>query len=310
MVVILITGLYLIPKAQTSDYDKRLRSNMATKIPTIDGNMGTEWSDARDNTKTVGSIPSDVHIYIKNTATTLYIAMKIQDDYDTDDKLYLNFDEENDETYKVLEMGGEDYREILADGTYDDWFYEPSLIAFDTVWSGTEDGTCGWYHDGTYWEIEMTIPINFDGDPYDVNIHSGCAIGFFLRYYDSSSSTMHNWPSGASLGIQTLWGNICTARVYEGYIPHADDRTAWKAFLSVSNTGHATSTIIIQFEDGTIATRTVAPGSSTKGFVSSFKGSDYVGPIKIWSNQSFTALLNQRNSGSTVGYTTVIQGEN
>ncbi len=310
MTTILIVGMTFIPIVQTSDYTKKLKSNMATKIPTIDGSITSgEWDDAYDNTVTVGTI-AGTHIHIKNTATMLYMLIVISDDQDSSDWINLRFDEENDEVFKSYEMGGEDGKKFSADGSIYDEFNEGSSIFYDTSWSGTLDGSCSWSYGSGSWNIELAIPISYDGDPYDVNIHSGSAIGFFLRYHDASGDIYHYWPTSGLIGTQSTWGNICTALTYEGYIPHADDTGAWRAYLSVANTGHATSTVILQFADGTIATRTVAAGQSTKGFVSSFKGSSYVGPIKIWSNQSFTALLNQEHAGLSLAMSTVVEGKN
>lgn len=164
--------------------------------------------------------------------------------------------------------------------------------------------------------VEWMIPLD-SLDRFDINCKSGNMLGLYIVIYDADPSyeMYYMWPHPSAAGtLETQpwnWGDLWTTKVFSASIPHAhDDVGTWRAYLGVQNTGTKESTVVFVFDDW-VSEETVAAGGSTAGFVKDFHGgTDYVGPILIYSDQPFTALMNQRNAASTIIGQTTYVGEN
>jgi len=298
-----------------------LQSNMLTKIPTLGGgiNPATDWSDAWQESYTVqqigGASTFVITVWIKNDENQLYIAIRTPDTSNSggQDAIRLFFDEDHDGAIDSVNEGGwagEDAK--LAYGSnptslYDYYYYTPLSLNLDSSY----DGAVGGYFTGSYWEWELRIPLS-SPDNLDLNVKSGAVLGLRIEVY--KDGVPYQYPENA--GVDSYfspsdWADLGTARVFQAVIPWAhDDVATWVAFLTVRNLAPVSSTVALQFDDGTIVTVGLGAEARDARYVRDWRGAaTYIGSIKMWSDRSFCALMNQRNAASTMISSTYVEGQ-
>ena len=297
-----------------------------------------------------GAGTMDATIWIMNDAQYLYIALSYPDSTASrNDGIRIYLDEENDgnlrdpystsgdscdaeyrdawsEDYKRVTWGTAILPGVLRTMRSDyywggsDWMLDGTdyfVIVGSIPPTGTLDFDAAMKNDGSSWNYELRIPLNSQ-DRYDLNVNSGDVLGIYIMAYWAQTDVL--WAYGDPDGGQTgndesenpwNWDTLMTKKVFSASISHAHDGGGWVAYVGVQNTGTKPSKVVFKFSDGYVTDRTVAAGAEIGDFVSNFHGgTPFVGAIHVYSDQPFTALMNQRNAGSTVMGQTTYVGEN
>jgi len=188
----------------------------------------------------------------------------------------------------------------------------------DPTPTGTVDFQSAWGYDSInqMQTVEWKIPLD-SLDMFDINVKSGGILGLYIEIYDAGHFVNgYQWPKPSAVGIWNTsayqWGDLWTTKTFSASIPHVhDDVTGWRAYLGVQNTGTKSSTVVFRFSDGYVAEKTLISGEHMGDFVKGLHGgTNFVGSILVYSDQPFTALLNQRKATEQLMGQTVYIGEN
>jgi len=311
-----------------------LYASMLQKIPTLGGGLGTDWTDAWTGTITMQKIGTTTtqpaNVYVKMDHRFIWIGLKIPDttptttwhwhttiffiDSSHDGVLFVPGDRYAHDDYKVFTTGVIIYPPTL------DFFWDGSSW-YPDIWApfpGSNDGNCGFYHDGSYMQIEAILPID-SLDRYDAALSRwNSIVGLCIEYWDGGMApNIWVWPLAGPAQPQPdissrpdLWGDLWTKAVFGATVPHAHDVPGqWISFLGLVNTGTRTSTVVFGFYDdlgNLLAVRTITlnPSAHYGNYVRLILGpppwgTPFVGSIVIWSDQPFEGTLNTHDAAMT-----------
>ncbi len=327
-----------------------LGSKLLTTYPTIGGaiNPTTDWADAWPSSIGQTFFACDIgttcglgntvssQIWIKNDARDLYIAIRGPADPTNSlgaDFMFLSFDEDHDgllDPRTASGNAGEDHRGVFgsAPSTLSDNHWPNTLGTVtddDFPGRGADGAGSGFFDDvNNRWDYEFRIPLN-SPDSLDLNVHSGAILG--LKITVARDGVGYQFPQNGGVDVAnnpSQWADIATVAAFQFAIGHADDTAAlpsppnpgFTAFLLIQNTGVGASTLVFVFYNpstGAVvdtSTLSLARGVRTAQLVRTLRGTTYVGPILIFSDDSFSGQMNQHGEPSALFGILPIQGQN